>query len=288
MREVSDHEPEGMRRRSFPEVLAWLLLTLLAGGLVVSCANSPVTPGASARGADGQGEKLVVSAASDLAPVLDRLVPMFRERTGLDVELNLGSTGQLAQQISAGAPVDVFLSASRQAVDDLQREGRLLPGSQAAYAIGRLTLWTRPGRTPVTTLGELRRVDVRRVAIANPDHAPYGIAARQALIASGLWEEVQPKLVLAENIRQAFQFAQSGNVDVGLVALSLVVFSGEHYGLVPERLHEPLVQVLAIPASSRRQAEARRFAAFLRGEEGRRVLEAFGFVVPPAQGSTGE
>ncbi len=163
-----------------------------------------------------------------------------------------------------------------------------MPGSQAAYAIGRLTLWTRPGRTPVTTMGELRRADVRRIAIANPDHAPYGIAARQALIASGLWEEVQPKLVLAGNIRQAFQFAESGNVDVGLVALSLVVFSGGHYGLVPEGLHEPLVQVLAIPARSERQAEARRFVAFLRGEEGRRVLETFGFVVPPAQGSTGE
>lgn len=263
----------------FP-VVVWLLLVLLSGGWAASCGDRGPVAGTPASSSAKDGAALVVSAAADLTPVLDRLVPLFREHTGVDVALNLGSTGQLGQQIAAGAPVDVFLAASRQAVDELAAEGLIVPGSERAYAVGRLALWTGPGGTSVIRLEDLRRPDIRRIALANPDHAPYGIAARQALIAAGLWEELQPKLVPAENVRQAYQFARSGNADVGLVALSLVYRTDGRYELVPEGLYDPLVQVLAIPAASTRQPEARRFVEFLSGDEGRVLLEEYGFTVP--------
>ena len=267
----------GLRREAGAATVgAWLAILVLS--VTVSCAGPAPTAGTPA--STKPPASLVVSAASDLTPVLEALVPIFREQTGVEVELNLGSTGQLAQQIAAGAPVDVFLAASTDAIDGLADKGLLVAGSERPYAVGRLVLWTAPGAPPVTTLADLRSAGVRRIALANPDHAPYGIAARQVLTQAGLWEELQPKLVLAENVRQAVQFAQSGNADVGLVALSLVLHADGRYELVPEELHEPLVQTLAIPETSTQQAEARRFIALLTGEEGRRLLEAYGFAIP--------
>ncbi len=130
------------------------------------------------------------------------------------------------------------------------------------------------------TLEDLAGPDVARISIANPDHAPYGKAAREALESAGLWDQLQSKLVPAENVRQAFQFAETGNVDVGLVALSLVVRAGGTYALVPEDLHQPINQALAIIASSTHQSEAEQFVAFLTGEVGREILQKYGFVLP--------
>jgi molybdate transport system substrate-binding protein len=149
------------------------------------------------------------------------------------------------------------------------------------YGRGRLVMWTRPGSsTRVKTLEDLASPDVSRVSMANPDHAPYGLAARQALQSAGLWDRLQPKLVPAENVRQAFQYAESGNVDVALVALSLVITVGGTYEQVPESLHEPINQTLAIIARSVHQREAEQFVAFLTGDRGREVLKKFGFVLP--------
>jgi molybdate transport system substrate-binding protein len=222
-----------------------------------------------------------VSAAADLSPVLAELAPLFQQETGVTLKTNLGSTGQLTEQIAAGARVDVFLAASKSAIDQLAQKSLLVPGSDQLYGRGQLVLWTRP-ESPVTvkTLQDLTAPEVKRVSLANPDHAPYGQAAREALQAAGLWDELQPKLVQAENVRQAFQFAETGNVDVGLVALSLVVFAGGTYEVVPEELHEPIDQALAIVASSTHQSEARQFVAFLHGPKGREILLKYGFVLP--------
>ena len=225
--------------------------------------------------------EIVVSAAADLSPVLAELAPLFEKESGLILKTNLGSTGQLTEQIAAGARVDVFLAASTAAIDQLGQKGFLVPGSDQTYGRGRLVMWTRSGSSvSVQTLRDLTAADVARVSLANPDHAPYGKAAREALESAGLWDELQPKLVPAENVRQAFQFAESGNTDVALVALSLVVFAGGSYALVPEQLHEPINQALAVVASSTHQSEAKQFVAFLTGSKGREILQKYGFVLP--------
>jgi molybdate transport system substrate-binding protein len=195
------------------------------------------------------------------------------------VIFNFAASGQLAQQINQGAPVDLFVAANVAYVEDLAAKGRVLPDSVQVYARGRLTLWTRADSTlNVETVEDLLKPEVRRVAIANPEHAPYGVAARQALQTAGLWEGVEPKLVLGENVRQALQFAETGDVDVAIVPLALSINSDGGWRLVPEDLHTPIDQALGVVADSPRQAQARDFAAFILGPQGCEVLREYGFV----------
>jgi molybdate transport system substrate-binding protein len=265
---------------------AWLLCAL-----IVLAAAGSVSPSCRASGsadnidASSPGPvELVVSAAADLSPVLAEIKPLFESESGLILKTNIGSTGQLRQQIESGARVDVFLAASTSAIDQLAEKDLLVAGTAKIYARGRLAIWSREG-SPVSprTVQDLTLPDIRRISIANPDHAPYGQAAREALESSGLWNELQPKLVPGENILQAFQYAETGNVDVGLVALSLVANIPGTYELVPEALHNPINQALAIIASSPHQDEATRFVAFLTGDRGSEILRKYGFVLPEVE-----
>ncbi len=257
-----------------------VIVLLVALSLFASACGSSGTSGSSTS-ASGPRVELVVSAAADLSPVLEELVPVFEKQTGMTVKTNIGSTGQLTEQITAGAKVDVFLAASKAAVDQLAAKSLLVAGSEQQYARGRLVLWTRPGsKVTAKNLQDLTNVDVKRVSLANPDHAPYGQAAKQALQSAGLWDQLQPKLVPAENVLQAFQFASTGNTDVALVALSLVAEEKGTYTLVPEELHQPINQTLAIPASSTHQEQAKEFVAFLTGGGGRDILKKYGFTLP--------
>lgn len=234
-------------------------------------------------GAKESGASITVSAASDLALALDELGPLFTKETGVRVVVNLGSSGQLAQQIEQGAPVEVFFSANRGYVEELVDRGIVQPGDTALYGIGRVTLWTRAdGPLRIETLSDLTDPRVKRIAIANPDHAPYGKAAREALVSAGLWEELQPKIVLAENVLQALQFADSGNVDVAFVARSLSVQGEGRWALVSAELHDPIEQTLAVIPGSPQDEWGRRFAEFATGPVGRPILDAYGFVLPGA------
>jgi molybdate transport system substrate-binding protein len=192
-----------------------------------------------------------------------------------------GSTGNLARQIENGAPVDLFAAANVGFIDDLGRKGAILPETKALYARGRITIWTRADSTlQINGLADLARSEVKRVSIANPEHAPYGLAAREALEKAGVWETVRPKLVLGENVRQALQYAETGDVDCAIVALSLSIQSDGRWQLVPEEMHNPLDQALAIVKGSGHEREAREFASFINGTEGRPVMRKYGFVLP--------
>lgn len=224
---------------------------------------------------------LTVSAAADLTLAFQELGALFEQETGTRVICNFGSTGQLAQQIELGAPVDLFAAANVAFIEELEKQGLILPDTKARYARGRITLWARADNSfPLTRLEDLTRPEVRRVAIANPDHAPYGMAAREALQAAGVWDAVQPKLVLGENIRQALLYAETGNVEAAIVALSLSVQGEGRWVLIPQELHQPLDQALAVIKGTRYEREARRFAAFINGPEGRPIMRKYGFTLP--------
>ena len=262
--------------------LVLLVLTLVgcSGGSAAPDATT-VTSTGGGQGADASGVTLTVSAASDLALALDQLGPLFTAETGVTVTVNLGSSGQLAQQIEQGAPVDVFFSANRRYVDELVEKGIVGPEDTALYGVGRITLWTRADSgVRVEALSDLTDPAVKRIAIANPDHAPYGMAAREALQSAGLWDALQPKIVMAENVLQALQFAASGNADVALVARSLSVQGDGRWTLVPAELHQPIEQTLAVIASSAHAEWGRRFADFVNGPSGRPILDSYGFVLP--------
>ena len=212
-------------------------------------------------------EPLLLAAAADLAPLqkdLERLSPV-------PIRLTLGSSGMLARQIRSGAPFDVYLAANEEFVADLARTGEVVRDTVTPYATGRLGLWSKKGWT---RLEQLDSPQVRHISIANPAHAPYGAAAEEVLRRVRLLDRLRPKLVLGENVRQAFEFARTGNADATITSWTLV--HGRGAVLIPSDLHGPIRQAGAVVAASRRQPEARRFLAFLRSDAGRRLLAAHG------------
>jgi molybdate transport system substrate-binding protein len=226
-------------------------------------------------------EPLLVSAASNLLPAFEELGQQYQEQTGRPVVFNFAASGQLAQQIEQGAPVDLFVSADVDYVKDLAAEGRVVPDSVHIYARGRLTLWTRAdSRLNIETVQDLLKPEVQRLAIANPEHAPYGVVARQALQSAGVWDMIQDKLVFGENVRQTLQFAEAGDVDVAIVPLSLSVTSKGQWTLIPADLHSPIDQAFGVVTGSPRQSTARDFAAFITGPQGRDILSKYGYELP--------
>jgi molybdate transport system substrate-binding protein len=226
-------------------------------------------------------QDLTVAAASDLMPAFEVIGREFESVHKTKVVFVFGSTGLLTKQIENGAPMDLFAAANVSYVDQLEQKGLVIPDSKAIYARGRITLWT-PADSNLRLLGieDLARPEVQRIAIANPDHAPYGLAARQALETAGIWERVKPKLVYGDNIRQTLQYAETGNVEVAIVALSLSTQSRGRWTLIPEDLHKPIDQGLAIIKTTKNEPAARAFAAFVNGPQGRAIMQKYGFTFP--------
>jgi molybdate transport system substrate-binding protein len=221
---------------------------------------------------------LRVAAASDLQGVLPKLTERFAAATGITVTPVIGASGQLAQQIRQGAPFDVFLSANMAFVRDLAKAGLIDPDSVRAYARGRLVLVVnRSAGVTVDGLKALSQEKVRRVAIANPEVAPYGKAAQQALEKAGLWEDLKPKVVQADTVRQALQFVQTGNAEAGLVAHSVSGVPEVIATDIDPTLYEPILQGLGITSNSGNGEPARQFARFLLDGGGQSVLTSFGF-----------
>lgn len=260
-----------------PKTLFSLFVCLIFGAMLLAAGCNR-----GAQQADEANPKVLhVAAASDLTQAFEELGVSFEQSTGIRVIYNFGSTGMLTKQIENGAPVDLFAAANVQFIDGLEQKGLIIPDTKALYARGRITIWMNADATiRIERLEDLARTEVERVAIANPEHAPYGAAAREALKSAGVWEVVQPKCVYGENVRQTLQYAESGNVSVSIVALSLSVQSSGRWILIPEELHKPLDQALAVIKSTRREQQARQFIAFINGERGRPIMRKYGFLLP--------
>ncbi len=228
-----------------------------------------------------QPPELTVAAASDLTQAFEEIGREFEATNKIKVVFVFGSTGMLTRQIENGAPMDLFAAANVDYIDQLEQKGLIIPGTKAIYARGRITMWTTAD-SPLTiqTISDLRQPEVKRIAIANPDHAPYGLAAQQALQKAGMWDEVKPKLVYGDNIRQTLQYAETGNVDVAIVALSLSQQSKGRWTLIPEELHEPINQGVAVLKTTRNETAARAFSSFVTGPRGREILAKYGFAFP--------
>lgn len=255
--------------------LAPLAAFLLALACVTACkTKSPASSVSTATSAD----EITVAAAADLTPAFEELGREFQSANKTKVVFVFGSTGMLTRQIENGAPFDLFAAANVSYIDELDQKGLIIPDSKTIYARGRITLWTTQ-ESPIRLQGiaDLARPEVQRIAIANPDHAPYGLAAKQALQSAGVWDRVQPKLVYADNIRQTLQYAQTGNVEVAIVALSLSVQSNGRWSLIPEELHQPIDQALAIVKTTQKEQAARAFAAFVNSPQGKAVMKKYGF-----------
>src|SRR5688572_10190574 len=233
------------------------------------------------RGAAQPAPTLTVFAASDLTFALKELAPVFEQAMKVKVTLVFGSTGNLAKQIEHGAPADVFFSANQSFLDDLAARNAIITQTRALYAQGRIVLVTAKASGP--RLGDLRALAgdrVRRVAIANPAHAPYGKATEEALRSAGVWDALQPTLVYGENIRQALQYVETGAAEAGIVALSVANVPAVHVTPIDPALHNPLNQAAAVVRRSPRPELGLAFLQFVNGPAGRVVMKRYGFLLP--------
>lgn len=234
-----------------------------------------------------RGDMPVVAAASDLQFAVEEIAAAFTDETGMRVRLAMGSTGNFARQIREGGPFQIFMAADEQFILDLHRDG-FTRDEGDLYAVGRIVLMVPHGST-LTPDGELNHLatmlaegDIRRFAIANPEHAPYGMRAREALLHKGIWQDLQPFMVQGENVSQAAQFALSGNAEGGIIAYSLALAPAVRdrgtYALIPEDWHQPLRQRMALMQNAGPVAEA--FYDYLRSPAAREIMARYGFVVP--------
>lgn len=229
----------------------------------------------------------VIAAASDLQFALDEIAAKFRQETGQQVQISYGSTGNFARQIREGAPYQMFLAADQSFVLDLARDG-LTRDEGALYGAGRIVLVVPKGGrlTADTALEGLRAAlaagQVSRFAIANPEHAPYGQRAEQALRHAGLWQAIEPHLVMGENVAQAAQFAMSGNAEGGIVAYALALSPAlaeiSDHALIPAGWHSPLLQRMVLMPGAGPVAEA--FYAYVSSPAAREILTRHGFALP--------
>lgn len=221
-------------------------------------------------------QELLIGAASDLSPMETALRQSFGAQSGIKLQFSFGSSGMLARQVRAGAPYDVYLSANEQFVRDLAKDGLLLEDSIRSYATGRLGLWSASGR--VRSVKKLAGSDVLHIAIPNPQHAPYGVAAEQFLRRGGVWEQVRPKLLLAENVRQAFEYARTGNADAVLTSWTLLFDKGAI--LLPASGHAPIRQAGGVVRGAKNERAGLAFLEYLMGVEGQKLLLRFGLFPP--------
>ena len=241
----------------------------------------PTTEAATSDNQTASNEPLLVAAAADLQFAFTDLGEKFKEQTGQDVKFTFGSTGNLTTQIENGSPFDILAAANVAFVDRLKEQDLIIPDTQQLYAQGRIVLAVnREAGAQATELEDLLEPAISRVAIANPDHAPYGQAAKEALQSASIWDALQPKLVLGENVRQTLQFIQTGDAPAGIVALSIAEVPEVTYTLLPAELHNPLNQSIAVIKSTPREAAARAFLEFVNGPEGRPVMKQYGFLLP--------
>jgi molybdate transport system substrate-binding protein len=221
---------------------------------------------------------LRIAAASDLQVALPRLAERFMAKNGVAITPTFQSSGLLAQQIKQGAPYDVFLAANEAFVRDLAGAKLIRPESVHSYARGSLLLAVyRDLGDRVGSLADLAKPEVKKIALANPETAPYGKAGKQALERAGLWEKLQPKIVIAESVRQALLYAQKGDAEAALVGRAIAKISEVRTVEIDPALYDPIVQALGIVADSSRQADAEAFVKFVLGDEGQSILKGFGF-----------
>ncbi|MFN6977093.1 MAG: molybdate ABC transporter substrate-binding protein [Gemmobacter sp.] len=262
-------------------LIAFIRRTVGASLAALTLAASPVL---------AQDNAPVVAAASDLQFAVEEIAAAFKAETGKDVRLSMGSTGNFARQIREGAPFQIFMAADEQFIFDLHRDG-FAPTEGDLYALGRIVVKVPP-RSSLAADGSLESLRkalaegrITRFAIANPDHAPYGKRAREALQHAGLWEDIQPFLVLGENVSQAAQFALSGNAEGGIIALSLALAPQLRdlgtADLIPEDFHEPLRQRMVLLNGAGEVAQA--FYAYMNAPAARAIMERYGFLLPDGE-----
>jgi len=237
----------------------------------------------------GFAQEIRVAAAADLQFALQDIAARFEKESGKKVALTFGSSGNFFAQIQNGAPFDAFFSANIDFPKKLEAAGLTEPGTYYEYATGKVVLWVPSGSQLdiKSGLSSLTNPAIHKIAIANPQHAPYGQAAVAALKKENIYDQISGKLVLGENISQTASFVLSGSADAGIIALSLALGPNMkdkgRFVEVPSSDYPPIQQACVVLKSSREKPTATAFLDFLRGAKAKDLLRSYGFAVPDAQ-----
>lgn len=250
---------------------------LSAGALLAGCSSAIST-------ADRQSSPapttIRVAAASSLQPAFDEIGPAFEASRGIKVTFVYSSSGRIAIQIRNRAPYDVFASADERYIDELTQDELLRKDAITQYARGGLVLVSPDGTPTLTSPAELTKPGIRRIAIANPEIAPYGLAAKDLLEKAGLWAALRAKLVYGDSVSQALQYVRTGNADAGLVALSLTRGAKLNVAPLDPKDYRPLRQTAGVVADSPSEQEARAFVSYLAEPAVQDILSSFGYLPP--------
>jgi molybdate transport system substrate-binding protein len=237
-------------------------------------------------GSYARAQAVNVAAAADLKFAMAELAAQFEKASGAKLDVTYGSSGNFLTQIENGAPFDLFFSADSEYPKKLEAAGLAEPGTLREYAVGRIVIWTPSDNEINAAIDGWKRLlaqRVKKIAIANPEHAPYGRAAVAAIKKAGIYEQVKDKLIYGENISQAAEFVQSGNAQAGIVALSLALSPAMKNGNrweIPADSYPPIKQAVILLKASKNKDASRRFLEFVGGPQGREILQRFGFSVP--------
>lgn len=264
-----------VRRRSKPGWAFRAIVTaaLLPALLLTACrGNSP---------SEKEQAQITVAAAANLNEAFQEMAKQFTKETGIKVVYSFGATGNLTKQIENKAPFDVFAAADTSHVEELDKQGLLVDGSRAVYTIGKLVLWTPPKSTAnISRVEDVAKPEIKRIAVANPELAPYGKATVETLESLKIWPQVQGKVVYGENVSGTKQFASTGNADAAFIPLALVKPGEGKYIEIDESLHKPIAQALGVIKASHNQEAARRFAQYVLGNEGQSLMRQYGYASP--------
>lgn len=231
-----------------------------------------------------QAGEVNAAVAANFTEPMQQIVAAFQKETGHTVKLSFGSSGKFYAQINQGAPFDVFLAADVKNPKLLEDEGLAVSGTHFVYALGKLVLWSAQPGVVDDKGAVLRTGNYNKLAYADPKLAPYGLAAKETLEELGLWNVVQPKLVTAESINQAYQFAASGNAELAFIALSQVTQDGKvtqgSYWIVPSHLYNPIKQSAVLLSAAKDKAAAQALLDYLKGDRAKAVIASFGYELP--------
>ncbi|HXU40146.1 MAG TPA: molybdate ABC transporter substrate-binding protein [Blastocatellia bacterium] len=258
--------------------LRTLLIIITIACVLFVCGCSRRTSG------EHDSKEITVAAAANLTDAFGELGKRFTSQSGIKVVYSFGSTADLTKQIENGAPFDVFAAADIEHIDELNTKGFVISDTRILYARGRLVAWIPAStRATITRIEDIVSPDVKTIAIAKPDLAPYGKASVEALRALNLWSQIEPKVVYGSNVSQTKQYASTGNADVAFIPLSLVKPNEGRYIEVDASLHQPIDQALAIVKASSKQEQARRFTDYIMSADGQAVLKEYGYSKPAGE-----
>jgi molybdate transport system substrate-binding protein len=271
-------------RRSFASLRMTWAIWLVAGCLLLTATSGWAQEKEKEK---TNSPELVVAAAADLSAALQEIGDRYEKKSGVQLKLSFGASGALTQQIQNGAPFDLFFSADMDYPRQLIASGAADQASLYEYAVGKLVLWV-PADSPLDLdhngINVLLDPSVKKIAVANPQHAPYGRAAVAALKHAGVYDRVADRLVLGENVAQAAQFVESGNAQAGFVALAHAVAPAMRgkgkYWEVPADFYPPLAQGVVVLSHSQHKKEAAEFLEYIKSKDAAELLRKYGFTLP--------